>query len=416
MISSNLNRWLWKWHVIAGVLSLPFMFLLTVTGGTYLFKDNINNFFYDEVKFVEPQQMQRISYEEQASVVYNFSNLSIGKLVIPRKDNEATQFQMKARGHAANSIYVNPYNGEVTGQIDQKATLMYKVRKLHGQLLLGKWGEFVVELIASWFVVLLITGLVIWFPFKKVTLAGFFTIRFNNSKRLMWRDFHAVFSFWISLVLIIIIAGGMPWTQMFGDQLKWVQKQTGTGYPMQWRNAGDLKSSPLTDKLSIDQLVDIASAQQLKGNITIKLPQKETDVFSVSNRSLWLSDQKVIHFDQYSGEVLKVLTWDDVGILMDIRQVFMKLHQGQYGAVNLWVLVVTCIVFFTASIGGFVSYLMRRPTGQLGVPKVPESFKVSAFVVGLIILLGFLFPMFGLSVVAIVLIQWLLSLRKRKLV
>lgn len=414
MISTQLNRWLWKWHVIAGVLSLPFMFLLTVTGGVYLFKDDINNIFYDEVKFVKAQQVQHLSYDTQVNAVREYTTLPIAKLVIPNKADEATQFQMKARGHAANSVYVNPYTGVVTGQINQKATLMYKIRKLHGQLLLGKPGEYIVELVASWFVVLLITGLVIWFPFKKVTLGGFFTIRMNHSKRLMWRDFHAVFSFWISLILIIIIAGGMPWTQMFGDQLKWVQKQTGTGYPAQWRNAGELNSSPLTSKLSIDQLVHIALEQQLAGKVTIKTPQKDTGVFTISNRSLWLSEQKVMHFDQYSGELLKELTWDDVGILMDIRQVFMKLHQGQYGAINLWVLVITCLLFFTASVGGFVSYLMRRPAGQFGVPKVPESFKASRFVVGLIIFLGFLFPMFGLSIVIIVLIQWLLSLRKPK--
>ena len=34
-----LNSWLWKWHFIAGLISLPFVFLLAVTGGIYLFKD-----------------------------------------------------------------------------------------------------------------------------------------------------------------------------------------------------------------------------------------------------------------------------------------------------------------------------------------------------------------------------------------
>lgn len=32
----NLNRWLWKWHVIGGLISLPFLFLLATTGAIYL--------------------------------------------------------------------------------------------------------------------------------------------------------------------------------------------------------------------------------------------------------------------------------------------------------------------------------------------------------------------------------------------
>lgn len=36
--NEKLNKWLWKWHVIAGLISLPFILVLSVTGGIYLFK------------------------------------------------------------------------------------------------------------------------------------------------------------------------------------------------------------------------------------------------------------------------------------------------------------------------------------------------------------------------------------------
>lgn len=413
MISSQFNRWLWKWHVIAGLLSLPFVILLTITGAIYLFKADLNNIIYENIKFVEvPVTTKALSLSLQENAVKAYTQQPIIKLFISLESNEATGFQVKSHDRTAHIVYVNPYTAKITGDIKQTDTLMYTIRKLHGELLLNKPGTLLVELVASWFVVLLITGLVIWFPLKKISLGGFFTIRLKSSKRLMWRDLHAVFSFWISIILLIIIAGAMPWTDVFGSQLKWVQKQTNSGYPMLWRKNTTLESSMLGSKLSLDDMIKIANKQQLLGKITMKLPLSDQGVFSVSNRSFWLSDQQVLHIDQYSGAIIKKLTWQDVGFLMEVRQVFMRLHQGEYGRANWWILLGTCLLFFTASVGGVMSYLTRRPSGQLGLPQVPEAFKVGYIVLFIIGGLGVVFPLFGLSVVLIILIQATLAFKQ----
>jgi len=414
MISSQLNRWLWKWHVIAGLLSLPFIILLTVTGAIYLFKADVNNAMYQDIKYVEAKTTKPLPYSMQSKAVNAYTQQPIIKIIIPTMANEATGFQIKSRGRPAHIVYVNPYTAKVTGDIKQTDTLMFTIRKLHGELLLNKPGTLLVELVASWFVVLLITGLVIWFPFKTFSKGGVFTIRTNSSKRIMWRDLHAVFSFWVSLVLLIIIAGAMPWTDVFGGQLKWVQKSTNTGYPILWRQSDKLQSSPLSAALSIDDMVISAAKHDLSGKLTISLPKTQHGVFSVSNKSFWLSDQQVIHTDQYSGEIINQFTWADVGVLMDLRQVFMRLHQGEYGRVNWWVLLIACGVFFTASVSGLISYLKRRPNGQLGLPQVPASFQASRLVVALIIGLGFVFPLFGVSVMLIVLVQAIMMFTKYK--
>jgi uncharacterized iron-regulated membrane protein len=413
MISSQLNRWLWKWHVIAGLLSLPFVILLTITGTIYLFKADLNNIIYEDIKFVEvPETSKALSLSLQKKAVTVYTQQPIIKLFLSLGSNEATGFQIKSHDRTVHIVYVNPYTAKVTGDIKQTDTLMYTIRKLHGELLLNKPGTLLVELVASWFVVLLITGLVIWFPLKKTSLGGFFTIRLKSSKRLMWRDIHAVFSFWVSIILLIIIAGAMPWTDVFGSQLKWVQKQTSSGYPILWRKNTTLESSMFGSKLSLDDMMKIANKQQLLGQITMTLPLSDQGVFSVSNRSFWLSDQQVLHIDQYTGAIIKKLTWQDVGFLMDVRQVFMRLHQGEYGRPNWWILLGTCLLFFTASVGGVMSYLTRRLSGQLGLPQVPETFKVGYIVLFIIGGLGVVFPLFGLSVVLIILIQATLAFKQ----
>src|SRR5690606_27010846 len=43
---SGAYRAVWRWHFYAGVLVMPFLMLLTLTGGLYLFKDEIDHALY----------------------------------------------------------------------------------------------------------------------------------------------------------------------------------------------------------------------------------------------------------------------------------------------------------------------------------------------------------------------------------
>lgn len=410
----DLNRWLWKWHVIAGLITMPFMLLLALTGVIYLFKADVNEQIYHSTLYNEApkQNAVKLNYNEQLSAAMAYTDNRIAAMVIPVSDERSTEFEVKGKGHAKKLLYVNPYTAENLGEIDSKQTLMHTVRKLHGELLLDTPGTLVIELVASWFLVLILTGVYVWWPSKSNGAGGFFTIRMNKSKRLFWRDLHAVSGFWVSILLLATLAGAMPWTDVFGSNLKWVQAQTDTGYPKNWRNAKGLVSSLPeninTPALTIEQVVTIANERNLAGKVKVKLPSAKSGVYTIANRSLWLSDQEVIHIDQYSGDVILAYTWDDVGILMDLRQVFMRFHQGEYGLVNWIVMLLVGLTFFIMNLAGTISYLKRKNKGDWSIPKVPSRFNVDAFLVVFIIFLGLLFPLFGASIVLI----WLYEQRK----
>jgi len=409
--NNHLNQWLWKWHVIAGLLTLPVMLLLALTGTFYLFKDDINNQIYQEQKFVkQPSNSKTLPLSTQLLAAKEFTPAKIVGVQLPSSATDATAFKVATKGRASNDLYVDPYSAEVKGVVEQKQTFMYLVRKLHGELLLDKVGTTVVELVASWFIVLILTGLYVWWPKKNTGFGGFLTIRFSRGKRILFRDLHSVMGFWLSVFMFIILAGGMPWTDMFGSQFKWVQKQTDTGYPKHWNNSKGLKSEvlkPLDDSLktlaplSIDEVATIAHSYKLEGKVTIKFPSSSQGVYTISNRSLLLRDQQVLHINQYSGELIKSLQWHDVGVLMDLRQVFMRLHQGEYGTFNWAVLLAVALFFIISTIAGFTSYLMRKPQGQWGIPKVPERFRVDKVLITIILLLGVVFPLFGASLILI---------------
>ncbi len=401
--NEKLNKWLWKWHVIAGLVSLPFVIILSVTGLIYLLKEDYETPRQKHIKEVVVKQ-EAITFEEQKTIADKHAVKKPNAVVIPKQTNQATEF-VSGKFGGKTSLYINPYNGKVTGEILPKNTFMFKVRKLHGELLLGKWGTKVIELIASWMVVLIITGLYVWWPSRSWNLKGFFIPRIHQGKRVLFRDSHAIISFWISGLLLLTLAGGFPWTDVFGDNFKWVQKQTNTGFPSTWH--GHTFKSNVKDKpLSLDVMITKAHSLNLEGDVTIEFPKGKHGVYSISNQVFSnLQAQKKYHFNQYSGEPLHKDNWSDVGFLMRSRMWVMAFHQGQFGSWNWWLMIFVALALFVSSVSAIFSYFLRKRKGSWSIPKTPKHFNVGYGIISILVLLAIVFPLFGISLLIIIVIE-----------
>ncbi|GAA0726097.1 PepSY domain-containing protein [Aquimarina litoralis] len=403
MKNKKLNQWLWKWHVIAGLVSAPFIILLAITGCIYLFKDIYEKPTREPIKAVKPLHTS-FSYEAQKRVADSILGKSHNAMLVSTKNTQATEFISGRFGHKK-SIYINPYTNEPTGRITATDGLMYTVRKLHGELLLSSTGTLVVELIASWMVVLLLTGIFIWWPARNWRLQGFFIPRWKKGKQVLLRDLHAITAFWISGLLLLVLAGAFPWTEVVGSNFKTVQKVTGTGFPKSWMGIG-IEEPSNDKKISLDKIVAKAKTLNLSGEVRIDFPKGPNGVYSVGNTYYPdLSLQQKFHFNQYTGNLSLHQNWNEVGVLMRGRMWVMAFHQGQFGPWNWWLMLFSAILLTISSITAIFSYFSRKPAGKWMVPKVPKSFVVSPVVIFVIALLAIVFPLFGLSVLLILVVE-----------
>lgn len=409
MKNRKLNQWLWKWHFIAGLISLPFVILLAITGGLYLFKDQYEAPKQAYIKIVKVEG-KALSFEKQWQLVKPELHKPPYTMTVPTEVNQATAFSSGMFSHK-NSVYVNPYKAEVSGKIGPKDSDMHTVRKLHGELLLGKFGTKIVELVASWMFVLIITGIYVFWPSKKEGVKGFFRIRFKQGKRTLFRDLHTALGFWISVLLLMILVGGMPWTDVFGSNFKWLQEATNTGVPKTW-SARVLNSEVKGEAISLDKMVVLAKSMDLKGEVSIGLPSNPKGVYSIYNTTFDLGAQKRFHFDQYSGKQLINHNWEDVGVLMRGRMWFMAFHQGQFGFWNWLLMLAVAVLLAFVAIAALVSYLKRKEAGKWGTPKVPESFIAHYGIIAILIVLAVVFPLFGASALVIALVEFFRGKRK----
>lgn len=408
--NEKLNKWLWKWHFIAGLISLPFILILSITGAIYLFKGDYEKPKQKHIKEVTIRD-SKVSFQKQWEIANTNAVKKPNAMVISTSANQATEF-ISGRFGNKSSLFVDPYSGKVSGEIVTKDTNMFKIRKLHGELLTGKFGTKIIELIASWMVVLILTGLYIWWPARGWKIKGLFIPRLKEGKRTFFRDLHAISGFWFSGLLILILAGGMPWTDVFGESFKQVQKITNTGYPDTWQGH-HFKSQIVGNALTLDQMVTKAKTLQLPGVVTIDFPKGPKGVFSVSNTNPSnLNSQKKIHFDAYTGKQILSNNWDDVGILMQGRMWVMAFHQGEFGAWNWWLMLCTAIVLTVMSISALLSYTIRKRKGDWGIPKVPASFTIGYGIIITLVILALALPLFGISLLFILGIEYIVKKNK----
>ena len=84
-----------------------------------------------------------------------------------------------------------------------------------------------VELAASWAVVMILTGYYLWWPRGRRGVAGLLYPRLGARGRLLWRDLHAVAGVWVSVFTLFLLISGLPWAASWGGMLKDV-RQAGT--------------------------------------------------------------------------------------------------------------------------------------------------------------------------------------------
>lgn len=123
-----------------------------------------------------------------------------------------------AEGHGL-FVTVNPYTAEVLGLLDRDNNLYTLANDIHGTLLIGDIGDRLIELAASFAVILIVSGTYMWWPRDNASRAGALRIRMTSGKRTFWRDLHANLGVITSLFLLLFLLSGLSWSGIWGSKM-----------------------------------------------------------------------------------------------------------------------------------------------------------------------------------------------------
>ncbi|MFS8122237.1 PepSY domain-containing protein [Rhizobium sp. BR 250] len=434
--SINLYRAVWRWHFYAGLLVLPFMISLAVTGALYLFRDEFDNLIHSDLKRVEvAQNAPKALPSEIISAALAAVPGTAVKYTTPADPGASTEITVNTV-EGKRAVYVNPYTAEVAGSLPDRGTVMWTIRYLHSLKYFGTYARYLIEIAAGWSILLVATGIYLWWPRKQT--GGVITVRGTPKKRVFWRDTHAVTGIFVGFFIVFLAVTGMPWSGVWGAKVNEWANGSNFGYPAGLRTAVPMSGEHLdhvaktswsleqakipestvsteTRPIGIDAAIARFDTLGLAAGYTVALPGKSTGVYSGSVYPDDLEQQRVVHLDQYSGEPLIDMSYADYGPLGRALEWGINVHLGQqYGLANQIVLLVVCIGIVLLAVSAGIMWWKRRPKGSLGVPPLPQEKRVLRSLLAMLAIGGIIFPLVGASLLAMLVLDLVIQSRQKR--
>ena len=181
------RRWrsVWRIHFYSGMFAMPFILFMALTGLVILYTQPIEDLTQGDVRKVDVGDSM-ISYDDQmAAVEAAYPDGTVYDLT-PGADDRATRFFVDDGSVSGQHVFVDPYTGEVLGDIKPGSGIIGLSNRLHGFLnndtatidlpavssilddgpVMRPYviGDLILEILGVWTLVLVFSGLYLWFP------------------------------------------------------------------------------------------------------------------------------------------------------------------------------------------------------------------------------------------------------------
>ncbi|MGE7839908.1 PepSY-associated TM helix domain-containing protein [Lysinibacillus sp. NPDC093712] len=434
----------WRMHFYAALFITPLLITLTLSGIGYLFYTDVENHLYDDYFFGSSKKTETLTIDEgvqQAEAA--FSSYTTTK-IIELEEPYNTRLTMTNDKGDQRYLFLDE-NNQIVGHQDPTYTFSNVLRSLHSSLFLGGTiVNYLVELAACWAIFLLLSGLYMTFKGKVLKKAKQANKRQNN------RRWHALIGTIITIPMIVLIFTGLPWSAFMGNfiysasqanpsigtpllqqqpptsdvsEIPWAtrKEEAPTSSKHAHHGMGAVNVSRNPNQINVASLQQQIEANGITKPYSIIYPTSDDGVFTVAKSSntgvtgLDVSpyEETTIYFDQYSGEFISKVSYDDYGILAKWFTWGIPLHEGHlFGWPNKLLNLVVCIAFLGVIFWGFRTWLLRKKKGLLSAP--PQlSQKISIPLIIVIIILGIIMPLFGISLIIVALLELVMKIKRK---
>ena len=441
---SGLFRAVWRWHFYASFLVIPILLLLATTGLIYLLRFQVEPLLHADVMKVD-EPAGEASYTpyaaQQAAVERAHPDATIVSMTEPSAPDRSTVFSTTLPDGSTRDVYVDPYGPQVLGDLNPDTTLSGYAVRLHGELMAGPWGDHLIELGACWAIVMALSGYYLfvrgWRARRRGLRAG------RPGARL--RSAHAWSGAVVGVGLLFLLVSGLPWTGLWGEKVQEVATQRGSSLWATDPGALSYPSSSLDESLphshvhevpwalgdspvpsseepghgrsvvDLDTAVRLADEAGLRHPLTVAVPSDDRGVFSVIGYAFDApQDERTVHVDRYRGEVVATYGFDDYPALAKAVSLGIGLHEGR--SLGTWsfcgAALMCCLVIFSC-LSGPLLWWRRRPRGSasIGAPRGRLPLRTLPVLVAGLVALGVLLPLFGISLLVVLLVDQLVLRR-----
>jgi len=454
------QRTVWRWHFYAGLFCIPFVLWLSVTGTIFLFHPQIQHWLdrpYDHLVINHRATANAQTRAALAAV----PGSTLDSYQLPYTSASAAEVLVD-KGAAQYRVYVHPETLAVLHVDNEDHRVDVFMSRLHGELLIGEYGSWIVELAAAWAVVMIVTGLFLWWPRNAKGLGGVLYPRLRAGGRTFWKDIHSVTGIYVSFFALSLLFTGLPWAKAWGGYLKAIRhfsaghvvKQDWTTSSADELAARKARSSAMADMsgmstmhtmpgmpashhmedmpnmdasqhaqhlgfgrhrtslsgpnafIALDKMVASVAPLGLPNPVLISPPMRAGGSWTAKSDTRDRPLRVDLVLDGTTGAILSRTDFHSKPWLDRVIGTGIAAHEGQlFGFANQLVSLLTVIGLMMLSVSGLVMWWKRKPEHVLGAPVAIRPVRFSAGLVTLMVVFGLYFPFLGGSMILVALVE-----------
>ena len=445
--NQRLYRAVWRWHFYAGLIVLPFLVVLATTGLIMVYGNSIETFLGKKHYIAPGGERARIAAQAEAALAA-VPGGTLKLYVSPPAEDRAPVFIVNANEREI-IVPVDPHGPKALETVAREDTWYRWASAIHGTLMIGDAGDVMLEVAAGLGIILVITGLYLWWPRGERGLARVLLPNLALSDRAFWKELHVSIGFYASVVLLFFFVTGLSWTMVWGTKYvqawstfpaaKWDsvplsdKKHADMNHDAKKEVPWALEQTPLPESgsqagvtglppgtaVTLDTLAPFARSIGFNEQFRINAPGSAEGVYTISADSMDAdtsspTGDRTMHIDQYTGKILADVRFGDYSLPGKAMAVGIALHQGNIGLWNTALNTVFCLAVIFMAVSGAVMWWKRRPAGELGAPLYPRDYRAPKAILAIAALVAAMFPLTGLSLIVFAVIDVLLPKRLKE--
>ncbi|MBD8892403.1 PepSY-associated TM helix domain-containing protein [Roseibium litorale] len=436
----------WRWHFYAGLFIIPFLLILSVTGMMMMYIGYFDGRDGENITVPVPASVSAMAVSRQAELAAEaIPGGTVVEWLSPKAVDRVAVFRVKAPDGVQTMVAIDPYTGGVVETWVRRNGWYDFADNIHSDLLLGTPGDRILEIAAGLGIVMLISGVYLWWP-RGQRLRDCLVPAFGQSGRAFLKSLHTVIGIWVSFFLLLFLLSGMSWTGVWGTKLvqawntfpaekwdnvplsdethasmnhgamsdvPWALEQT--LMPASGSQAGVVGIAPGTP-VDIDSVSSLAKAAGFNARYRVAYPKGETGVWTINQDTMSADAEdpfsdRTVHVDRYTGRVLANVGFADYSLAGKTMAVSIPLHMGLTGLWNLALNTLVCLSVQFLCISGVLMWWTRRPSKaapRFFAPQVPENRPHWRGAMVLMLAVSMAFPLAGLTLVTVLALDLLI--------